>query len=52
MAKRFILVWYYRLGEKKSVVRSERMEWRMIELHNQRQVSIISCTEELLVTFM
>ncbi|KAL0662269.1 hypothetical protein Bca4012_099106 [Brassica carinata] len=40
------------LGEKKSVVRSERMEWRMIELHNQRQVSIISCTEELLVTFM
>ncbi|CAN7084546.1 unnamed protein product [Brassica oleracea var. botrytis] len=41
-----------KLGEKKSVVRSERMEWRMIELHNQRQVSIISCTEELLVTFM
>ncbi|CAG7875192.1 unnamed protein product [Brassica rapa] len=41
-----------KLGEKKSVVRSERMEWRMIELHNQRQVSIISCREQLLVTFM
>ncbi|KAL0715102.1 hypothetical protein Bca4012_064424 [Brassica carinata] len=35
-----------KLGEKKSVVRSERMEWRMIELHNQRQVSIISLTDQ------
>ena len=52
MAKRLRLAWYYRLGEKKSVVRSERMEWRMIELHNQRQVSIISCREQLLVTIM
>ncbi|CAH8365458.1 unnamed protein product [Eruca vesicaria subsp. sativa] len=30
-----------KLGEKKSVVRSERMEWRMIELHNQRRSDLI-----------
>ncbi|KAJ0234749.1 Breast cancer type 2 susceptibility protein [Hirschfeldia incana] len=30
-----------KLGENKSVVRSERMEWRMIELHNQRRSDLI-----------
>ncbi|CAH8354605.1 unnamed protein product [Eruca vesicaria subsp. sativa] len=30
-----------RLGERKSIVRSERMESRMIQLHDQRQVSTL-----------
>ncbi|KAG2314620.1 hypothetical protein Bca52824_017742 [Brassica carinata] len=30
-----------KLGEKKSIVRSERMEWRMVELHNQRRSDLI-----------
>ncbi|KAL0842783.1 hypothetical protein Bca101_016028 [Brassica carinata] len=35
-----------RLGERKSIVRSERMESRMIQLHNQRQVSMRSALVE------
>ncbi|KFK24669.1 hypothetical protein AALP_AA8G009600 [Arabis alpina] len=30
-----------RLGEKKSIVRSERMESRMVQLHNQRRSALI-----------